>query len=121
MTIKYDFKIDQGCDHNFSLVLKDENGSGVNLVGYGAAMQVRSSPSSKIAIDTLTTANKRLEIDTDAGKIALNFPHDVTSTYPAAKLCYDMEIVSGGGQVTRLFSGFITVSPEVTRVEPSFQ
>lgn len=116
MTANYDFTINQGSDVSLPILLKDCAGEAIDLTGYSIAMQIRRFRASETAIDTLESAGDRIEMDATAGKFTLRFPHEITETYPVAKLVYDIEITSGGGEITRVLQGAITVSGEVTRV-----
>lgn len=115
----YDFCINQGTDLTVPLVLKDSTGSPMDLTGYKASMQLRTNVANTQAVDTLTNENERIVIVPEEGKITLFFPNSVTETYPAQSLVYDIEIESGGGEITRILQGKIKVSPEVTRVSSS--
>ena len=86
----------------------------VNTTSFSARMQLRVSHSSAAAVVELTTANSRIAL-TNTGNITLSLGPTVTSPLPARKYVYDLELVSSGGQVTRLLEGTITVTPEVTR------
>lgn len=116
MPATYNFELPQGTDLTVPFVLKTKEGV-LDLTGYTAAMQVRQNARSETAIDTLTTENDRIVIDSSEGRVKCVFPHAVTETYPAQSLVYDIEIISPGGLVTRFVEGRINVSAEVTRVE----
>ena len=115
MTMRYDFIVHQGVDFARGFVFRDCGGK-VDLTGYKAAMQVRQNKRAKEAVDTLTTENGRLKIDVANSKIDLVIPHDVTATYPATKLIYDLLIKSSDGYVYRVLQGLISVDRGVTRV-----
>lgn len=86
----------------------------VNTTGYTARMQLRTSYSAANASLELTTANGRISL-TNAGVITLALTATETAALAAGRYVYDLELVSSGGQVTRLLEGVVTVSPEVTR------
>lgn len=112
-------EVGQGTDTRYVLALKTKDSDGnlvpFDLSGYSAAMQLRTAAYSPQAQDTLTTANGRLEIDATAGKIALTFPHEVTESYPVRTFVFDVEIKNLLGEITRILSGRIRVTAEVTR------
>jgi hypothetical protein len=65
---------------------------------------------------TLTTENAGITLGGAAGTITLSATATVTAALTAPfSGVYDLELVSGGGVVTRLLEGVATVSPEVTR------
>ena len=86
----------------------------VNTTGYTARMQLRTSYSAASASLELTTTNGRISL-TNAGVITLSLSATETAALSAGRYVYDLELVSSGGQVTRLLEGVVTVSPEVTR------
>lgn len=118
---EYNFEILRGSDKQLILALTGEDADGNKIVydlqGHTAAMQIRTATYAAEAVDTLTTANGRLVIDPDAGKITVNFPHDVTEKYPVRSLVYDLEIKNASEEITRILAGKIKVTPEVTRVQ----
>jgi hypothetical protein len=88
----------------------------VNLGGYTARLNVRETYSSASAILTLTTENNGITLGGAAGTITLTASATTTAALTAPfSGVYDLELVSGGGVVTRLLEGVATVSPEVTR------
>jgi hypothetical protein len=86
----------------------------VATTGFSARMQLRASHSSAAVVVELTTGNNRIALS-NSGNITLSLSPSVTSSIPAGKYVYDLELVSGAGQVTRLLEGAATVTPEVTR------
>lgn len=113
---EYDFRINQGADLTVPFLLLDDSGRSIDLTGYTAAMQVRIRVYSTEAVDTLTSENGRLVIESSEGRITAKFPHEITETYPAQTLVYDIEITSAENEITRILQGKIIVSAEVTRV-----
>ena len=77
-------------------------------------MQLRTSYAAASATLELTTANGRITL-TNAGVITLSLTATETAALTAGRYVYDLEMVSSGGQVTRLLEGICTVTPEVTR------
>lgn len=115
MVMIYNFTIEQGCDFARGFLFRDCEGN-VDLTGYTAAMQIRQGKRAREAVDTLTTENGRLILDKKKAKIDMVLPHDVTATYPATKLVYDLIIKSADGFVYRMLQGTISVNGGVTRV-----
>lgn len=115
MADTYQLEINQGADLEISFILNNENGTPINLTGYTARMQLRTSYNSATVEMELTTANGRIVITPLLGKIALNAPASITTNLVAQQYVYDLEMVSGSGYVTRVVQGDVIVSPEVTR------
>jgi hypothetical protein len=88
----------------------------VNLAGYTARMQIREKIKSPNYIINLTTENGGIVITNAAnGEFSVEIPATVTASMNFKVGVYDLEFVSSGGIVERLFQGTITLSPEVTR------
>lgn len=113
---RYDFTIYQGA--SFDRTFTWQTGapaSNVNLTGYTGRMQIRAAVGSPTTIVELTTSNGRMTLGGSAGTIALAITATDTTPLAPGQYVYDMEMVSSGGQVTRLLEGRATVSAEVTR------
>lgn len=103
---------DQGSTFSKTLVWSID-GVPVNLTGYTARMQVRSSYTSATAVVTLTNGSG-ITLGTTNGQITLTISAIATAAIAAGNYVYDLELTSGG-TVTRLLEGQFIVSPEVTR------
>lgn len=110
----YDILIEQGATYSQLITYKD-NGVAVNLTGYTARMQVRSTLESATTVVELTTANSRIALGGTAGTITLTISATDTAALTAGRGVYDLELVSGSGIVTRLLQGVATISRNVTR------
>ena len=110
----YDILIEQGATYS-QLVTYKEAGVAVNLTGYTARMQVRSTLESATTVVELTTANGRIALGGAAGTITLTISATDTAALTAGRGVYDLELVSGSGIVTRLLQGVATISRNVTR------
>ena len=108
---KHNFTIEQGSTFNREITVQ-ENSQALNLTGYSARMQMRSThDSSTIALTiTASVANPASQ-----GKINLTAAATATAAVEEGIYVYDLEIESSAGTVTRILEGTITVTPEVTR------
>lgn len=93
----------------------------VNLTGYSAKMQIRSSHKSKVVILELSSPSSGITLGTSGdyttGAINLTIGASTTaqlSVCDGAKPVYDLEMTSGG-VVTRILQGNVIIAPEVTR------
>lgn len=97
----------------------------VNLTGYSAKMQIRSSHKSKVVILELSTTtgggNGRITLGTngDFSTGAINLFISASDTAQLSvcdeiKPVYDLELINGS-IVTRILQGNVTIAPEVTR------
>lgn len=121
---RYDIVVDQGSTFRKTITWKDSSGSAVNLTGYTARMQARTTMSASSTIVQLTTANGGITLGGSAGTIDLYISDTDTAEFPTAVPSgfsdalvgvYDLELISGSGDVTRLLHGDFIVNPEVTR------
>jgi hypothetical protein len=106
----YDIVIDQGADFSIQLDLAND-GSAVDLTGYSARAQLRSTPTS----DTIAASFTINFTDRANGQLKMEMPNATTAGLSSGKYYYDLESVSGGGVVTRLLQGVARVTPNVTR------
>jgi hypothetical protein len=83
----------------------------VDLTGYTAQMQIKAFP---LAPAVLYDASADLVLGGTAGSITLTISASDTETFTWWQGVYDLLLTSAGGQVTRLLSGLVTVSPAVT-------
>jgi hypothetical protein len=111
----YNIIADQGSTFSRQLTWNDSTGSPVNLTGYTARMDVRSSIDAVGAATlSLTTENGRIVLGGSAGTINLSAEATATQAVEAGNYVYDLELVSGS-TVTRLVQGSFTLRGEVTR------
>jgi hypothetical protein len=111
----YNLEIKQGATLSLTATWKDSSGTAVNLTGYTARMQIRSTYDASATILSLTSS-AGITLGGAAGTIAITASATTTAALTAPwSGVYDLELVSGGGEVTRLLEGTATVSPEVSR------
>lgn len=111
---RYDWVVDAGSDAERIFRVLDGDFQPLSLTGYTARMQVRPYMSSSTVADELTTENGRIVIE-DAGRVHVYLTHEATAQYKFDEGVYDIEIVAGNGDVTRIVGGRIIVRKEVTR------
>lgn len=93
----------------------------VNLTGYTAKLQVRSTHKSKAVILELSTSNGRITLGTSGNMTtgAINLLISATDTAQLSvcddiKPVYDLEMTNSG-VVSRILQGNVIIAPEVTR------
>ena len=108
---RYDVVIDQGSDFAIEFTVS-QAGSARNLVGYSARAQLRPTKSSSTLSATFTCS-----IPTPAnGKITMALPHSASTNLTPGRFFYDLEIFTANNSVvSRLVSGEVTLTQEVTR------
>ena len=106
----YNFTLEQGSTFSREITVQD-SGSAMNLTGYQARMQMRSThDSSTIALQFDVSISNASQ-----GKIQISKAATDTANVEEGMYVYDLEIESGSSGVTRLMEGKVTVTPEVTR------
>lgn len=113
MASVYNGVIDQGADWYINFTYQQPNGTPVNLTGYTAAMQLRTSPLAKTTVLSLTTSSG-ITITGASGLIAVHATAAQTGAIAPGKYSYDLELYNGG-IVTRLVQGTLEVSANTTR------
>lgn len=106
----YNFTLNQGATFNKQMTVK-ENNSPLNLTGYTAAMQLRSTYDSSTVALSMTAA----VLNATQGILSISATATATAALEEGIYVYDLEITTSAGTVTRLLQGQVTVSPEVTR------
>ena len=106
----YNFILEQGATFNRILTLK-ENNAVMNLTGYSVASKMRSTHDSSSVVGTFTCTVS----NATGGVITMSMTSTTTGGIEEGIYVYDLEMTSGGGTVTRLMEGTVTVNPEVTR------
>ena len=116
MAVVYNTVIDQGADWYINFTYQNPAGTPVNITGYTAALQVRTSPLAKTYVLSLTNGSG-ITITGATGLIAVHATASQTNAITNGKYTYDLEISSPASPaiVTRLVQGTIEVSPQTTR------
>ena len=109
---KLNLTVEQGTTFSKRLVWKDKNRRPINILGWQARMQIRKTVSDANVIMELSTENGRIVFPA-AGTIEIRLSPLETEAVQSG--VYDMELVTPGGEVTRLVEGKFIVSPQVTR------
>lgn len=110
----YDITCEQGATFNLVLTWRNPDQSPVDNTGYTAKMQVRASKADADAVLTLQTGSG-ITLGGTSGTVTLNASAATTGALTSGTYVYDLELTSGGGNVTRLVEGAFTVSGQVTR------
>ena len=94
-----DITVKQGETYSARLVLKDENGTAINLSGY-----------------TVSGASGSLY---SSGYIDIDIASTVTATFPVLEANYEIKRYNSSGVATRTLYGNFLVAPGVTRIAES--
>ena len=115
---EHDLVVDQGETFIQVLTWADDAGTGIDLYGYEARMQVRRAyaddDTGEPFVD-LTLGAGIVFTDEAAGEITITIGADVTEATPPGAWYYDLEVESGAGAVSKLLRGRFLIRGEVTR------
>lgn len=109
---KLNITIEQGATFSKRLVWRDKNKRPINMNGYTAKMQIRTSVTSAEVLFELSTANERITLMA-GGVIQLDIAASDTDSIKGG--VYDLKLYAPTGQEIRLIEGKVTVSPGVTK------
>lgn len=112
---QYNIVADQGATFERVITWLDSNGAPINNAGYSARMQVRQRYVSTSTVLSLTSPSDGIVLGGDNGVVTVTVSATAMAGVVAGDYVYDLEMVSGGGVVTRLLMGSFTVRAEVTR------
>ena len=111
----YGFTADKGATFTQVIRWKDDSNNLINLTGYSAVMVIREKTTAATTVLTLDTGNGRITLGGAGGTITLNVSAN-DMDIDAGQYTYTLELVSGGGEVTRLLMGAFIIRPEVFRI-----
>ena len=112
MAANYDITIEQGATFTFSVTV-----TALNLTGYTARMQGRTSHASPDKVFNLSSTSGGITITPATNStILITISASATAAIAAPSSgVYDLEIESVSSVVTRILQGTYPVTPEVTR------
>lgn len=96
------------------LVWLDKNKKPINLTGYTAKMQVRTTAGGTLLLDANTT-NGYIVLGTLNGVIDFNVPEAIITALTFTSAVYDLVLTPAAGGPIRFIEGKVTVSPGVTQ------
>ena len=115
----FDLAIEAGATYKLALTVKNgpsQQSPALDLTGWEPRMQIRRDAKALGVVLDCRPANDRIKVtDAPTGKILLNIPADDTARLDLEGAVYDVIITHTSGEVRRLLSGAVTVSPAVTR------
>ena len=109
MAVYANLIVDQGSDFSADINVVDDNGA-IDISSYTYRGQIRKTYASSNAVDFYTSTNNPVN-----GVLTISLAAAQTSGMKAGRYVYDVEIVDGIGNVTRVIEGQLEVTPRVTR------
>ena len=107
MAIYANLTVDQGSTFTATIDVVDSEGSALDLTGYTYFGQIRKNYKSSTAVDFTIAAAP--------GGIELVLSSTQTDAMKPGRYLYDVEIVSPGGEITRVVEGQLEITPSITR------
>ena len=111
---RYDTICDQGATYDRVVILRDSAAGLVDLTGFTAAMQIRTTAASTTVVKSLTTENTGITLGGVTGTIALFISATDTAAIAAGNYVYDVNLISGA-TINKPLYGSFTVRAGVTR------
>lgn len=116
----YNFILNQGTDHKFTLNYVDGQGTAIDITGKSFRGEIRlnmsdSEPLAEMEINVINAVQGEIEVTIPAAETE-NKRLPSTNYDDYVNAVYDIEMTDDStGDVTRLVHGNIEISPEVTR------
>lgn len=110
MAVVANITLDQGSNFDSTIDVEDVNGNAADLTSYTARGQIRKTYTSTSAVSFTASVT-----NASAGTIGISLTGTQTGNMKAGRYVYDVEVVSSGGNVTRVVEGQVEVMPRVTR------
>lgn len=110
---KYTFICEQGANFNHVVTWKNAEGEPIDNTDYTARMQVRKDPGFEPEIE-LTTENNQIELGGANGEVQLQLLSADTAALVPGDYLYDLELVTGAGEISRIVEGVFSVNGEIT-------
>jgi hypothetical protein len=111
VSASYNIVCEQGATFNFIFTIKNDE-TPWNLTNYTATMTVRPFIGASTTIVVATTSNY-ITLGGVTGKVTVNIPASLTTTFEPGSHDYDL-ILDSGGTVTRILEGKFVVTPGVS-------
>jgi hypothetical protein len=116
MASTYNGVIDQGADWFLNVTWENVAGQPIDITGFTAALQLRTSPLARTYVLSLNTENDGIAITGAEGLVAIHATADQTAVIAPGRYTYDLELYSPAPTITtRLIQGTLEVSANTTR------
>jgi|688.fasta_scaffold04417_18 hypothetical protein len=92
-----------------------KNGSAANLTGFSFRGQIRTSATSSSVLLEMNSANLLIKSEPTIGRFTVFLPESFTRRVSGSYAVYDIEMIDGLGDVSKIVQGLITFVSEVTQ------
>lgn len=107
-------EIEAGTDFQTTLTWRDENAALVNLTGYTARLQIRTTAADSGTPVLALTNGAGLTLGGVNGTIIIDITN-AQNDFGSKSYVYDLELTDGSSKITRLVEGTITSILKVTK------
>ena len=97
--------------------LKDADGTVIDLTGCKARADIKQNIKATKPLVSFTTDNNTILMDNQTGIVTLKVSPSMTNNIKVTSGVYDLEFIDSIGEVTRIFSGSVTFSLQITKSE----
>ncbi len=112
----YNITIEQGSTYKLALYWKNSANQPIDMTGYSAKMQIRSSTGASVVLLELSSADSdQIKIYEKQGCVNLTIGYLQTANLIPSVAVYDLEVMSSENVVTKLLKGRCRIEGEVTR------
>ncbi len=108
------FTLNKGSSYRIIFDLT-KSGTAANLTGFSFRGQIRPSATSNKVLLEMNSANLLIKSEPTIGRFTLILPESFTRRVSESYAVYDIELVDGLGEVSRIVQGLITFISEVTQ------
>lgn len=108
MASAYDISIDQGSVFELALAASDKNGAALNLSGYSAQGKIKYQYGDTTSLLPLTVSIDNSYV---SGLINVSLTAIQTAALPVTKAVYDIEILTSGDYIMKVFNGYADINP----------
>lgn len=113
MAKKINLKIDQATTFSRQITAKTDAGVVIDLTGYTVESLIKKSFASFVGYEFNVVVD-----DAVNGLFTISLTPVESAAIPADRYVYDIRILDGSGNATRIVEGLITVTPAVTAANP---
>lgn len=114
MSAYQELEIEEGADWTDELLVVDANGDPIDLTGYTAESDIKRSIDDADALIEMSTTNGRIVITPLTGSVMRVLTAAETTGLVWRVAVHDLKLISAAGTVTRVASGPVTYSRQVT-------
>ena len=107
-------ELEQGTTFDRTITYRDSASNPIDLTGYTARMKIKEYASDTSPLLELTTENSKIVLGGAAGTIRLIITDTETASFTFDEALYDLELIDGSSNVSRLLKGKIILLEEVT-------